>query len=184
MKPNTKEAAAKRGPGRPRKPKPAGTRPAESIAPPSAPEAAPVQAAPPPAVAAPPETVATVAAVETVEVAGVECPARFYPLEGVLGLLGQDVLDRIDRLHGSPSISAHVSRMRMTDGRGTPVYFTVENGVPTFNHGCEALAAAKGLAAKQVFVVSVPALLSDELQNHLVMVARQWSDEDAAATRR
>lgn len=182
MKPNAIETGVKRSVGRPRKTKRVETSGPRSIAPPPVPEVVMQPVVLPPA---PPEpAMAPIAVVDMVLIGEAECPALPMPIGDVLSLLGQEVLDRIAYLRGSRAISGYASRLRMSDGRNAPIYLTVDDDGLKFNHGCEVIAAAQDMAKSDIFVVTVPASLSDDLQNHIVNVVRGWEDEDLKATRR
>lgn len=120
----------------------------------------------------------------TVELGGVSCPARFMPLDVVLGVLSEESLERVARSANTDTTDAECKLMLATDGRATPAIFSLpeDDGAPSILHGYETLAAAKSLGRNAVFVIMVPARVVEAAQANIVeMVLKRNSvapDED------
>lgn len=189
MKPSTKAKRTKRTPARKRtNPRPAGTAPVPPVKATDGQEVAQTPAAPPPAPPQPPAPVAavppaptppvepeaTTTVPEAVLIGHVEGVAERKPVEDVLGLLGQDALERIAYLRSSAAISALAERVRATDGRCAPVILIDDGDGLTFFHGFDAIAAAQALGDNDCCVVRVP---SDELDFLQSAVAQRWGKD-------
>lgn len=181
MKPNTKAARSKKATAKrkaaPVKAPVANLKPNETagdpgVPPTATPEVVQQPEAQPPAGPAPVQAQATTAAPEPVQLGHVECIGQFVPIESVLGLLGKPSLERIAALVETTAISDLAERVRVTDGRCAPVYFT-EGKPPTFYHGYENLAAAQRAMLTKIFVVIIPTDDLDYVQSHLVAEAHK-----------
>jgi hypothetical protein len=128
------------------------------------------------------EPVATIAVPERVQVGPIEGTLLRISPEDVLGLLGQPALDRIAFLRGNGAISDLAARMRASEGRCAPVYFTVDEeggGAPAIFDGYEALAAALNAGMEQISMICVRHRDGDYLQGYLAsQLAKPPTDED------
>lgn len=105
------------------------------------------------------------------------------PVDLVLSLLCREHMDRVEELRGRTSPELQ-ERMRETDGRCAPVYFTAETPDGPFHlfSGIEEIATMLDIGATHLIVVTVPTEQAPALQSYLVGRRREeaakLSDED------
>jgi hypothetical protein len=103
------------------------------------------------------------------------------PLE-VVQMLVAESGSRIETLQGSPTIADLQNRMRATEGRCAPIFFTMAEGEdrPMLFSGVEAIAAAINLALPVVSVITIKQGDAGAAQQHLVSRAngRPASSQD------
>lgn len=94
------------------------------------------------------------------------------PIDVVQSLLGSEAHDRINVLRSNPtSILALQDRMRATDGRCAPVFFTAPDDAtvaPTIFSGIESVAAGLELGLRHLAVITVDPEDAGALQSYLV----------------
>jgi hypothetical protein len=133
-------------------------------------EAAKAPPASPPAPAE--EKVENPAAPAIVQMGAVQGRLMMLPTGDVQSLLSDELKVRLDVVREHPSTLELQERVRATEGRCAPIYFTIEpHRPPKFFAGIEQLAAALGAGVAEVPVIVIPSEDAGALQSYLAQKA-------------